>query len=226
MKIHHLLLLFCLLPLSALACLSREGRSIDHFQKAAREGGLGKRILVFGQIHGDEPEAGILVKKWIERLERLPSVSNHWRIVPELNPDGVLLRTRTNSVKVDLNRNFPTKDWELALKDNARRNPGPSAGSEPEVQCAIKHIEEFKPDVIVSIHTPYGLFDYDGPAQSHIKTSILPWRRLGTFPGSLGRYMWDERKVPVLTIEIKPSSFQKNLPELLRFQDLVTDLLR
>jgi hypothetical protein len=30
----------------------------------------------------------------------------------------------------------------------------------------------------------------------------LPWRALGNFPGSLGRFMWKDRQVPVLTIEL------------------------
>ncbi|MCK6594995.1 MAG: hypothetical protein L6Q33_07345, partial [Bacteriovoracaceae bacterium] len=57
-----------------------------------------------------------------------------------------------------------------------------------------------------------------------IKFKSLPWRKLGTFTGSLGRYMWDERNVPVLTVEIKPQTFKKNLPEFLWLQDQISYL--
>lgn len=212
-------------------CVSALGSKIMHFNKEARVTGLKKRILVFGQIHGDEPQAGELAHHWIKRLERL-SPSNHWRIVPLLNPDGTITKTRYNHNGVDLNRNFPTKDWEgnalhhwkTAQKSDKRRYPGPQGGSEPETNCAISHIDDFKPDIIVSIHTPYGLFDFDGPAKS-IKTNLLPWKRLGTFPGSLGRYMWDERNVPVLTIELRPNSLERNLKGFIEIQDRLSDLV-
>lgn len=54
---------------------------------------------------------------------------------------------------------------------------------------------------------------------------LLPWKRLGTFPGSLGRYLWDERGIPVLTIELKPEPIDKNLNGFLKLQDLLSDLL-
>lgn len=213
------------------SCVSVENRPITHFEKSAREGGLKKRILVIGQIHGDEPESGRLAQAWIERLQNIEP-SNAWRIIPVLNPDGALKSTRFNINGVDLNRNFPTEDWnESALKrwqqnekSDPRRFPGKTPGSEPEVKCAIEHINDFKPDLIVSVHTPYGLFDFDGPLHKKLDTKLLPWKRLGTFPGSLGRYMWGERKVPVLTIELRPDSFT-NQKGFIEFQDLLSNLI-
>jgi protein MpaA len=211
-------------------CLSTDGEPIFHFDKG--DSSLkGKKILVFGQIHGDEGEAGVLAALWAERLLNI-SPRNSWRVIAKLNPDGSKLGTRTNKNKVDINRNFPTKDWtELALKEweaktgkNPRRFPGHVAGSEPETKCAIKHIEDFKPDVIVSIHTPYGLLDYDGPKSNRIKFSDLPWQSLGTFPGSLGRYMWTERNVPVLTIELRTDSLKRNIAAFKQLQDQISFL--
>jgi hypothetical protein len=194
---------------------------------------LKKKILVVGAIHGDEPESIKLSKLWVERLRKIKNPSNFWRIIPEANPDGVKNKTRFNVRKVDLNRNFPTKDWdEDALihwgknqKSDLRRYPGPSAGSEIETQCMLSHLENFKPDLGVSIHTPYGQFDFDGPSNKKLKTNLLPWKRIGTFPGSLGRYLWDERKIPVLTIELKPNSLDKDSLILLKLQDALSDLL-
>ena len=214
-------------------CVSTEKRNIVHVDFAAREGGLKKKILVISGIHGDEPEARELAEIWQKRLARIKTPSNSWRIITEVNPDGVKNRTRYNANKVDLNRNFPTKDWdELALKAwqkyhkrNPRRYPGPGAGSEIETQCMIKHIEDFRPDLVVAIHTPYGQFDFDGTVGKKLKSLLLPWKRIGTFPGSLGRYLWDERGIPVLTIELRPDSLRKNTSGFLRLQDSLSYLL-
>ena len=65
----------------------------------------GTRVVVFGEIHGDET-AGIPIAQALERLR--PRDLDLW-IVPELNPDGVALDTRKNAHGVDLNRNFPVR---------------------------------------------------------------------------------------------------------------------
>jgi hypothetical protein len=214
-------------------CVSGKNKPIEHFDFSARENGLKKRILVFAGIHGDEPQSQQLAIHWLNRLRKINTPSNFWRVVPELNPDGRDLKTRTNANSVDLNRNFPTKDWdEVALqhwrnqqKNHPRRFPGKSGGSETETNCALAHIDNFKPDLVISIHTPYAVFDFDGPQHRKIATKLLPWKRLGTFPGSLGRYLWDERNIPVLTIELRPDSLQKHLSEFVLLQDSVSDLI-
>jgi protein MpaA len=214
-------------------CVSGQNKPIEHFDFSARENGLKKKILVIAGIHGDEPQSQQLAIHWLNRIRKINTPSNFWRFVPELNPDGSELKTRTNGNSVDLNRNFPTKDWdEVALahwknqqKSHPRRFPGKSGGSESETLCAIAHIENFKPDLVISIHTPYGLFDFDGPPNKKIVTQLLPWKRLGTFPGSMGRYLWDERNIPVLTIELRPDSLQKHLSEFVILQDRVSELI-
>ncbi len=211
-------------------CLTRDGVGIEHFQKDTLKSS-GKKILVFAQMHGDEPQAGELAIRWITRLERL-SPSNTWRILPLINQDGTKLKTRMNGNGVDLNRNFPTNDWEtVALrhwetkqKKDPRRYPGPHGGSEVETKCLMKHIDEYKPDVVVSIHTPYGQLDFDGPPNKKIKMRALPWMRLGTFPGSLGHYLWDERKIPVLTIELRTNSLDTHAAEFDYLQDQISFL--
>ena len=180
-------------------------------------------------IHGDEPESGTLARDWLHRLSELEP-RNQWRVVPILNPDGWEKNTRGNANGVDLNRNFPTQDWtknaHLFWKKMAgshpRRFPGHTAGSEPEVRCAMSLIEEFKPDLIVSIHTPYGLLDFDGPVTSLPRVNGLPARRLGNFPGSLGRFMWADRNIPVLTIELQAKLLE--LEQADKLQDSIGDL--
>jgi hypothetical protein len=207
-------------------CLSQEKRPIFHYGKK----GVNKnpaKVLVFSLIHGDETPAGTVGRFWMERLETIEP-RNHWRVVPVLNPDGVERKTRTNANKVDVNRNFPTKDWsEKALvnwkrdtKSNPRRFPGLTSGSEPETLCALKHIEDFKPDFVVSVHTPLKVLDYDGPRVKPPKFDYLPWKSLGHYPGSLGRYLWFERKIPVLTMELKEDLPNSHDP-FLQLQDII-----
>lgn len=212
-------------------CKSVQGNPIFHFDRSGTEASS-KKILVFSLIHGDEIPAGTLGRFWMQRLAEVDP-RNSWRIVPVLNPDGSLLKTRTNANKIDLNRNFPTRDWqELALvnwqkltSSNPRRFPGAVAGSEPEVQCALKHISDFGPDFVVSIHSPLHVLDFDGPKLRPPEYAYLPWRSLGHFPGSLGRYLWFERETPVLTAELK-SSLPSNFGTFEQLQDLIGTLVK
>lgn len=190
-------------------CVSREGRPIFHVDQESSDK-RGKRILALGLIHGDEPLAGELTLQWAERLAKLDKHRSTWRIVPMLNPDGLIKKTRPNAAGVDLNRNFPTRDWneeamaywEKSQKKNDRRFPGEGPGSEPETKCVIAHIKDFRPEFIVSNHTPYRVLDFDGPKMPFPAYRDLPWRALGNFPGSLGRYMWRDYQIPVLTVEL------------------------
>lgn len=211
-------------------CQSVNKLPLFHFQK---EGYLKvpKKILVFSLIHGDEIGAGSVGRYWIENLERI-SPRNTWRVLPILNPDGLALKTRTNLNHIDLNRNFPTKDWSESAEihwkktnKNPRRFPGKTAGSEPEVVCALDHIRDFKPDFVVSIHTPLHVLDFDGPRIRPPKYDYLPWKSLGHFPGSLGRYLWFERETPVLTMELKQDLPQK-FETFERLQDLIGTLVK
>jgi hypothetical protein len=208
-------------------CTSANGAPIFHLDKAGTNKNP-KRILAKALIHGDETLSGVVARAWMERLEKIEP-RNSWRIIPVANPDGVKVKTRTNSRGVDINRNFPTKDWQVEavgywknkMKSDPRRNPGSEAASEPETKCLISHFDDFKPDFIISVHTPLGVLDMDGPkiaAPPSFKP--LPWTSLGNFPGSLGRYMWADRKIPVLTIELKGNEDVSKLEAFDKLQDI------
>lgn len=208
-------------------CSSEQDAPIFHFQSGSKTQ-VGKNILVFSMVHGDEPASASVAVLWARRLLQLKNSRNSWRIIPILNPDGWKKSTRTNSKGVDINRNFPTQDWDYAAqgywekveKKNPRRYPGKEFASEKETRCAVDHIKDFAPDMIIAIHTPYGLLDFDGPQLNFPAYKGLPWQQLGHFPGSLGRYMWYDNQVPVLTIELKSEADLKSSEKLFELQDL------
>jgi len=172
---------------------------------------LGK-VLLLGGIHGDEYSSVSVVFKWMGILDEHHSGLFHWHIAPLVNPDGLLQRksTRVNASEVDLNRNFPVPGgengaleyWLTTAAGNPRRYPGPSAVSEPETAWIVDEIESFRPDVIVSVHAPHGVVDYDGPRNGPYKLGRLYLNLLGTYPGSLGNYAGVQKRIPVVTIEL------------------------
>lgn len=170
------------------------------------------KVLLIGGIHGDEYSSVSIIFKWMKILNKHHSGLFHWNIIPLLNPDGLLRKKsqRMNENNVDLNRNFPMEDWEnTALRywrektyKNARRYPGEAPLSEPESSYLVDHINEFNPDVIVAVHAPHGIVDYDGPRNGPYKLGRLYLNLLGTYPGSLGNYAGIQREIPVVTIEL------------------------
>ena len=171
------------------------------------------RVLVLGGIHGDEMASVNVVFDWMERSLKTSQDSIQWRMVPLVNPDGLMNKpsTRVNARGVDLNRNFPTPDWARAATSywvsrtgkDPRRFPGHRAMSEPETQWVQKQVDQFKPHLIVSVHAPYGVLDFDGPPPPPNKMGSLHLDQVGIYPGSLGNYGGVVRRVPVVTLELR-----------------------
>jgi hypothetical protein len=190
------------------------------------------KVLVLGAIHGDELSSAALALHWIKNAVDTPS-NAHWRFIPALNPDGLLRRParRMNANGVDLNRNFPTPDWERNAKiyweqrtrKDPRRWPGPNPLSEPESRYLYDEMERFQPDMVVSIHAPYGVLDFDGPGTPPPKLGRLYLDQVGIYPGSLGNYGGVHKGMPVVTIEL-PSAFRTPLDAEMR--QMWIDLLR
>lgn len=180
---------------------------------AAKSGKHGKpvRILLLGGIHGDELTSVSIVFRWMEWLDTPAARAFHWHIAPVVNPDGLLAPKpqRMNAKGVDLNRNFPTPGWELHAKTywektrkDPRRFPGRSPLSEPESRWLSEEMERFQPDVIISVHAPFGVLDFDGPANPPRRFGRLYLNHVGVYPGSLGNYGGVHKNVPVITIEL------------------------
>lgn len=143
--------------------------------------------------------------------------------IPCLNPDGMQLGTRTNANGVDLNRNFPTKNWgedsSLAGDNPSDYYGGNSAGSEIETQFVIDVIEKYKPELIITLHAPYKVVNYDGPAREIAEkiSEIIKYPVEASIgyptPGSFGTYAGVERQIPTITLELDETCSVEDLIE-------------
>jgi len=190
----------------------RRSLAVKDYPPLATSKPLG-RVLLIGGIHGDEFASVSVVFKWMDILSRYHSGMFHWRFIPLANPDGLLRKTsqRQNENGVDLNRNFPSSDWDKdALSHwvetthrNPRRDPGPAQASEIETQWLVDQISAFQPAVIISVHAPHHLVDYDGPPTAPERLGKLSLRQQGVYPGSLGNYAGIDLSLPVVTVELQ-----------------------
>lgn len=219
------------------------GRSVNGrtlWMRDVRPDNAAVRVLVIGAIHGDELSAASLALQWITLAEQAPADMPqpvHWRFIPVLNPDGLFSQppSRVNAKGVDLNRNFPTPHWDRDAKiywenrtrKDPRRYPGAKALSEPETRFLQEEMQRFRPHLIVSIHAPYGVLDFDGPARDAFvppsRLGRLYLDQVGIFPGSLGNYGGVHKGIPVVTIEL-PNSTRTPLDAEMR--QMWLDLLR
>jgi len=230
---------------SARECLSLDLQPSGHFSVNNKPIGIREypplqarqplgRVLFVSGIHGDEYAAVSVTFKWMQILKQYHSGLFHWRFAPLMNPDGLLQKKsqRMNINGVDLNRNFPTTSWHHALVDywevrtgkNKRRYPGPHALSEPETRWLFTEIAAFKPDVIISVHAPHGIVDFDGPKKvAPKKLGHLNLKLLGTYPGSLGNYANVYGGMPVVTLELPHAGI---MPSQQQISSIWTDLVK
>ena len=210
------------------------GRPIWGRDVAPDDAGL--RVLVLGGMHGDEMSSSSLVFHWILLAQTMPAELPspiHWRFIPALNPDGLFARPskRVNAHGVDLNRNFPTPNWsrdapgfwEKPTQRDPRRWPGTQPLSEPESRFLLDQMNTFRPNLIVSVHAPYGVLDFDGPSVPPSKLGRLYLDQVGIFPGSLGNYGGVHKRVPVVTIELPNAA---RTPQDSEMRQMWIDLLR
>jgi murein peptide amidase A len=175
-------------------------------------------ILLMGGIHGDEPEGVELATKTLEWLKSNTSDGKDssassakkvcpWIIVPCLNVDGFKNRTRVNGRGVDLNRNYPSKDWNQEARAE-RYFPGPSPASEPEIQGVVELVRDFSPRLIIHCHSwkpcivgagPSGWTDTKRLSES---SGYEAMEDIGyPTPGSLSQYGFLDLGIPVICIE-------------------------
>lgn len=165
------------------------------------------RVLVIGVFHGDEPQGDYLIRKYLKENK-----DTNLLMLPCLNKTGFINKTRVNSNGVDLNRNFPTKNWELSVKNEYYGGLKPA--SEIETKELIQIIDKYAPKAILSLHAPYKVVNYDGGndtqnsglklAQNISKIMGYPVEdNIGyPTPGSFGTWAGIERNIPTITLEL------------------------
>lgn len=167
------------------------------------EDNFDKTILIIGVVHGDEPQGKFLIENYLKNHIKN---KNRLLFIPCLNPDGLLNNTRQNANGVDLNRNFPTQNWELAKEKEYFGGENPS--SEIETKFVVEIFEELQPDVILTLHAPYKVVNYDGPAKEVAEkiSEIISYpvqSDIGySTPGSFGTYAGVERNISTITLEL------------------------
>jgi protein MpaA len=168
-------------------------------------------LLVFAAIHGEEPETTYALSRALRQMTELPA---HSAVVLAANPDGVTRGTRGNARGVDLNRNFPSRDWRpgtvthrSTIEDTSDivLRTGESPASEPETKALLDLIGELKPRAVVALHAPLACID-DAHASAlgqrlAQRTGMPLVRDVGyPTPGSFGSWGSDHG-VPVVTYE-------------------------
>ena len=158
-------------------------------------------VLVIGVFHGDEPQGDPLIRKYLKNTPDTKLL-----MIPCLNESGMKAGKRTNANGVDLNRNFPTKNWS-DVQMNAFFG-GKAPASEEETRFVIDIVEKYQPKVILTLHAPYRVVNYDGPGEeiankiaSIIGYPVEPSIGYPT-PGSFGTWAGVERNIPIITLEL------------------------
>ena len=191
------------------------------------------KLLIHAGIHGEEGETTVALSR---ALRNLTEPSPHCAVVLAANPDGLVRGTRGNANGVDLNRNFPTRDWapgdvmHRSTLDAPREvvlSAGSAPGSEPETRALIALIEELQPEVVVALHAPLACVDdaREGPLAAWIaeRTGLPLVADVGyPTPGSFGTW-GGEQGLAVVTYEFemvgKDSIVRDHVP-------LLTELLQ
>jgi protein MpaA len=173
-------------------------------------------LLIHAGIHGEEGETTVALSR---ALRLLSEPSPNCAVVLAANPDGLIRGTRGNARGVDLNRNFPTRDWSpdpvmhrSTLEDprDVVLSPGAHPGSEVETTALLRLIQELEPEAVVALHAPLACIDNNnaGPLARWVaeRTGLPLVQGVGyPTPGSFGT--WGiEQGVGVVTYEFPLAS--------------------
>jgi len=181
---------------------SVEGRPL----LAAQSGSGPVRIYLIGGIHGDEIEG----RSALDFAKDVTHAAATIRIVRDLNPDGTAAYRRTNARGLDLNRNWPARNFAPGS------GGGPTPLSEPETRALDQDLRAFRPHVVVVLHSSAigPLVNYDGPAEKLASAFAGVAKTVGPgwdvspdmgypTPGSLGSYLGVDQNIPILTVEFQ-----------------------
>lgn len=169
-------------------------------------------VLIIGCFHGDEPQGKFLIEAYLKE-----NLHTNLLFIPCLNEYGWAHNIRTNENGVDLNRNFPTRNW-----DKTPRNEfygGDSPACEVQTKFIIDTVENYMPRLILTLHAPFKVVNFDGDALeiSQKISDIIGYpvqESIGyPTPGSFGTWAGIERNIPTITLELDEEIEMEKLKE-------------
>ena len=193
------------------------GRPIEMYSFGSVEGG--RPVLVMGAIHGNEPTSADVSRGLLEELLADPRAATDGVggvpvvVIPVANPDGLAAGSRYNANKIDVNRNFPSRNFNERTPGRTFRG-GTKPASEPETVALINTIERLRPRMIITVHSIADgkhCNNYDGPARAiaEVMTKHNGYPAVPTIgyptPGSLGNWGGNDRQIPMITLELPRS---------------------
>jgi protein MpaA len=116
-------------------------------------------VLFTGNIHGNEKSTSQTLQSFVAHMDgnaqNLPA-NRQVVIVPNMNPDGYAANSRNNAHNVNLDRNFPTADWQTDITSAngfLKGGGGSAPASEPETTAMIKLVRSLGPSLAISYHS-------------------------------------------------------------------------
>jgi protein MpaA len=181
------------------------GRALELHDVPGRDGDARVGAFVFGAIHGDEPAAAELCRRFLAALALDPPATRTL-VLPVANPDGLARNHKDNDHGVDLNRNFDARNWRREHPPGY--DPGAAPLSEPESAALAALIAAHDPPILVAVHQPFRCVNWDGSgaALAAAMARACGYPAVASVgyptPGSFGsRYGVDEGRA-VITFEL------------------------
>lgn len=207
---------------------SVNGRAINAYSY-----GSGNQVILFtASIHGNEYSTKYLMSDWMNELEKnYYNIPNNKKVVviPTLNPDGNVTGSRYNANNIDLNRNFPSYDWQTDIYSVSNQPLAGGGGiqplSEPESQAIADYIESTSPKLVMSYHSAAGYtianLANNSPALASMYSNLTGYRNMTgvssafSYPitGTFDDWLRDKLNVTSVLIELtnnSTSEFSRN----------------
>ena len=190
---------------------------------------INPKVFVIGVFHGDEPQGKFLIENYLKVYS-----DTNLLMLPCLNHFGLNNNVRVNANGVDLNRNYPTSNWELTEQNEFFG--GKSPASEKETRFIIDLVEKYSPEIILTLHAPYKVVNFDGGKNGKYKNILEHISKIMKYPlepsigyptpGSFGTWAGVERQISTITLELDEevdiSSLEKPVFEIFEFLEGVS----